>query len=116
MTLLCPRPEAVVGDSGRTDSVGKASSAAGAFAVEAFGQCGKSGRLPNCHDRLERQRSTMGIVTVGDASHGMAKGASNAMGTPKVTQAKHQQKTADTSGRYVYTGVRMAVFGLAACA
>ncbi len=62
-----------VRDTGLTDRVRKTPPTAWALAVEAFGQCRKRRRLRNCHNRLERQRSAMGVVTVGDSSYGMAK-------------------------------------------
>ena len=38
-----------------------------------FYQSLKRGRLRDCHDGSERQRITMGIVTIGDTADGMAK-------------------------------------------
>ena len=62
-----------VRDRGLTVLVGESPLTAWALAVEAFGQCRKRRGLRNCHYRLERQRSAMCVVTVGDTSYGMAK-------------------------------------------
>src|SRR5215470_10184497 len=47
--------------------VGEGSPAAGALAVVPVDQGRERGRLPDGHDRLERQRGAVGVVLVGDA-------------------------------------------------
>lgn len=53
--------------------IAEASSAARALAIKPFGQCQERRGLRNRHDGLERQRRAMGVVTIGDSCHGMAK-------------------------------------------
>ena len=46
-------------------------SATWAFAVKSSSHREKGGRLGDGHDCFECQRSSVGIVTIGDTSHGM---------------------------------------------
>ena len=45
-----------------------------------FYQSQKRGRLRDCHDGSERQRITMGIVTIGDTADGMARNLDGGLG------------------------------------
>ena len=46
----------------------------------AFYQSQKCGRWRDCHDGSERQRITMGIVTIGDTADGMARNLDGGLG------------------------------------